>query len=42
VESCTALAEDEEGNISILYWEEPHANAENVVLLEPHRARDVA
>jgi UDP-2,3-diacylglucosamine pyrophosphatase LpxH len=42
VESCTALAEDEAGNISILYWADPQTLGQNVVLLDEHRARDVA
>jgi len=42
VESCTALAEDENGRISIIRWSEEMANPDNLIVLAEHRPRNVA
>lgn len=38
VESCTALAEDEEGEIHIIHWADIGHEGDNVISLEPRRA----
>jgi UDP-2,3-diacylglucosamine pyrophosphatase LpxH len=41
VESCTALVEDEFGEIHIMHWGDAEYQADNVISLDAHRDRDV-
>ncbi|MES2624904.1 MAG: UDP-2,3-diacylglucosamine diphosphatase [Pseudomonadota bacterium] len=41
VESCTALAEDEYGEIHIIYWAETEQLADNVINLDSYREKEL-
>ena len=42
VESCTALAEDELGNIQIIRWAEESESQDNVIMLDEHRNKEAS
>jgi len=42
VESCTALVEDEHGDLQIVYWGDRAHQADNVIPLEKHRRQQTA
>lgn len=42
VESCTALAEDEQGEIHIIHWADIDHQTTNIISLDAHRDRGVA